>query len=125
MEQYQHLTQALNDLPTQIKNVQLELLNKSEEQAKTSADLQKLEAKIKSEINAAVDQNGKKLFSNAESREAELIERASSDLEIEALKQTQEILHREIAEARLEVELLNNQQRNARTLLDFFASVTA
>lgn len=110
------------DLPLEIKEQQTTILNKTEEQHKISAEISKLEAKIKTEINAAVDANGKKLFSNAEMREAELVERTSADLEISSLKETQEKLGREIAEARLEVELLNNKQRNTRSLLEFFAA---
>jgi hypothetical protein len=51
-----------------------------------------------------------------------LVERTSGDLEIIGLKEKHDALLREIAEARLEVEMLSNQQRNTRTLLDFFAA---
>ena len=110
------------DMPDQIYNLQVEVLNKNEEQGKVSDEISKLEAKIKAEINAATDANGKKLFSNAEMREAELVERTSGDLEITSLKEKKEALTNEIATLRLKVELLNNKQRNARTLLEFFAA---
>ena len=122
MEQYLQLAGALMDMPDQIYNLQVEILNKNEEQGKVSDEIAKLEAKIKAEINAATDANGKKLFSNAEMREAELVERTSGDLEITSLKEKKEALTNEIATMRLNVELLNNKQRNARTLLEFFAA---
>ena len=122
MEQYLQLAGALMDMPDQIYNLQVEILNKNEEQGKVSDEIAKLEAKIKAEINAATDANGKKLFSNAEMREAELVERTSGDLEITSLKEKKEALTNEIATMRLKVELLNNKQRNARTLLEFFAA---
>ena len=122
MEQYLQLAGALMDMPDQIYNLQVEVLNKNEEQGKVSDEISKLEAKIKAEINAATDANGKKLFSNAEMREAELVERTSGDLEITSLKEKKEALTNEIATLRLKVELLNNKQRNARTLLEFFAA---
>ena len=122
MEQYLQLTEALMDLPLQIKDHQLTILNKTEEQHKVSSEVSKLEAKIKAEINAATDANGKKLFSNAEMREAELVERTSGDLEISALKDKHDAISREISETRLEVEMLGNKQRNTRSLLEFFAA---
>lgn len=122
MQQYEQLTEALMDLPIKIYDKQKEVLDKNEEQQKVSAEISKLEAKIKAEINAAVDANGKKLFSNAEMREAELVERTSADLEISSLKEKHEAITREIAEARLSIELLSNQQRNTRSLLEFFAA---
>lgn len=122
MQQYEQLTEALMDLPIKIYDKQKEVLDKNEEQQKVSAEIAKLEAKIKTEINAAVDANGKKLFSNAEMREAELVERTSADLEISALKEKHEAIVREVAEARLSIELLSNQQRNTRSLLEFFAA---
>ncbi len=109
-------------MPLKIKDLQITVLNKNEESQKVSNEVSKLEAKIKAEINAATDANGKKLYSNAEMREAELVERTSGDLEIIGLKEKHDALLREIAEARLEVEMLSNQQRNTRTLLDFFAA---
>ena len=122
MQQYLQVTEALMVLPLQIKEYQLTILNKTEEQHKVSDEISKLQAKIKSEINAATDANGKKLFSNAEMREAELVERTSGDLEISALKDKHEAISREISEARLEVEMLGNKQRNTRSLLEFFAA---
>jgi hypothetical protein len=122
MQQYEQLIEALTDMPLKIKDLQITVLNKNEESQKVSNEVSKLEAKIKAEINAATDANGKKLYSNAEMREAELVERTSGDLEIIGLKEKHDALLREIAEARLEVEMLSNQQRNTRTLLDFFAA---
>jgi predicted nucleic acid-binding Zn-ribbon protein len=122
MQQYEHLIEALMNMPLQIKDLQTTILNKNEESQKVSTEVSKLEAKIKAEINAATDANGKKLFSNAEMREAELVERTSGDLEISSLKEKHESIAREIAEARLDVEMLSNQQRNTRTLLEFFAA---
>lgn len=125
MQQYEKLTEELMEFPIKIKDLQMELLNKNEESQKTSNEIAKLEAKIKAEINAAVDANGKKLYSNAEMREAELVERTSGDLEILGLKEKHEAITREIAEARLNVEMLSNQQRNTRSLLEFFAAFNA
>lgn len=122
MKEYEQLIGALMDLPTLIREKQLLILTKNEESQKISMEISKLEAKIKAEINAAVDANGKKVFSNAEMREAELVERTSSDLEISSLKENHEAISKEIATARIDVEMLSNQQRNTRSLLEFFAA---
>jgi hypothetical protein len=122
MKEYEQLINALMELPTQIRESQLLILSKNEESQKISIEVSKLEAKIKAEINAAVDTNGKKVFSNAEMREAELVERSSNDLEISSLKETHETISKEISIARVDVEMLSNQQRNTRSLLEFFAA---
>jgi chromosome segregation ATPase len=122
MESYIKLTESLMELPRAIKEIQLQILNKNEEQQKISSEITRLEAKIKADINAATDANGKKLYSNAEMREAELVERASNDSEITSLKEKHEAILREISEDRLEVEMLSNTQRNTRTLLEFFSA---
>jgi len=122
MQSPQELMEALSQLPKEIHDLQMSILNLNEEETSLAADISKAEAKIKSEIAAAVDANGKKLFSNAEMRDAELVERSSSDLDLITLKSQHDSVKRKITEARLEVELLNNQQRNARTCLDFIGA---
>ena len=99
MEQntYTEFTEALMSLPSQIKEIQLDVLSKTEEQANLEKEISKLEAKIKSEINAAVDANGKKVFTNAEMRAAELVERVEADLEISTIKQTHEQISKNIS----------------------------
>ena len=125
MEQntYIEFTEALMSLPSQIKEIQLDILSKTEEQANLEKEISKLEAKIKSEINAAVDANGKKVFTNAEMRAAELVERVEADLEISTIKQTHEQISKNISTVKIELEYVNNKQRNARILVDLFSNV--
>jgi hypothetical protein len=125
MEQhtYTEFAEALMSLPTQIKEIQLDILSKTEEQTNLEKEISKLEAKIKSEINAVVDVNGKKVFTNAEMRSAELVERVEADLEISAIKQAHEQISKAISITRIELEYVNNKQRNARILIDLFSNL--
>ena len=125
MEQhtYTEFAEALMSLPTQIKEIQLDILLKTEEQTNLEKEISKLEAKIKSEINAVVDVNGKKVFTNAEMRSAELVERVEADLEISAIKQAHEQISKAISITRIELEYVNNKQRNARILIDLFSNL--
>lgn len=124
MEQhtYTEFAEALMSMPSQIKEIQLNILEKTEEQANLEKEISKLEAKIKSEINAAIDANGKKVFTNAEMRSAELVERVEADLEISSIKQAHEQITKDISMTRIELDYLNNKQRNARILVDLFSN---
>ena len=125
MEQhtYTELAEALMSMPSQIKEIQLDILSTTEEQTNLEKEISKLEAKIKSEINAAVDANGKKVFTNAEMRSAELVERVEADLEISSIKQAHEQISKNISTTRIELEYVNNKQRNARILVDLFSNL--
>lgn len=124
MEQhtYTEFAEALMSMPSQIKEIQLNILEKTEEQANLEKEISKLEAKIKSEINAAIDANGKKVFTNAEMRSAELVERVEADLEISSIKQAHEQITKDISMTRIELDYFNNKQRNARILVDLFSN---
>jgi hypothetical protein len=120
---YTQFTEALMELPVRIKDLQLSILDKTAEQTHLTNEIAKLEAKIKTEINAAVDAAGKKLFTNAEMRAAELVERVEADLEISSIKQQHEDLSNNISISKIDLECLNNIQRNTRLLLEFFSNI--
>ncbi len=120
---YTQFTEALMELPVKIKDLQLSILDKTAEQTHLTNEIAKLEAKIKTEINAAVDAAGKKLFTNAEMRAAELVERVEADLEISSIKQQHEDLSNNISISKIDLECLNNIQRNTRLLLEFFSNI--
>jgi hypothetical protein len=120
---YTQFTEALMELPVRIKDLQLSILDKTAEQTHLTNEIAKLEAKIKTEINAAVDAAGKKLFTNAEMRAAELVERVEADLEISSIKQQHDDLSNNISISKIDLECLNNIQRNTRLLLEFFSNI--
>ena len=121
-QQFNKLTDRLLDLPREIQDIQLEILERTEAGKVNQDRITTIEAKIKAEIGSAVDANGKKLYSNAEARDAAFVEESAKNDELASLKLDYDCLQKEIQEKRIEVEMLNNEQRNARTLLTFFAS---
>jgi chromosome segregation ATPase len=114
-------TQALTELPGQIKELQTKILTLSTDVNINSAKISSIESKLKVAINSVTDINGKKLYSNAEAREAELAERAKSDPGLTELVEVNEDLNLRIQELKIELECLSNTQRNTRALLNFFA----
>ena len=116
------LSEELLNYPKMIEELQLEILEKNVALTKTDEKISNIESKIKTEINAEVDANGKKVYSNAEAREAELIERTKFNSDLAELRQEHDYLQKEIQEARIKVESFGNQQRNIRSILHFFAN---
>jgi hypothetical protein len=113
--------ERLMELPQAIQELQLEVLDLTVAANKNSELISNNESKIKVEINSEVDANGKKAFSNAEARDAEFIERTKFNSELASLRSEQETLQRNIQEKKIQVECLSNEQRNSRSILNFFA----
>ena len=116
--------ERLMELPAQIEALQFEILEKNISGNGTSQLISNIESKIKIEISADVDANGKKVFSNAEARDAEFGERAKFNSELAVLRLEHEALLREMQEKKIQVECLSNEQRNIRSILNFFANST-
>jgi chromosome segregation ATPase len=113
--------ERLMQLPKQIQEIQVEILSLTNESNRISESISSIESKIKTTINSEVDANGKKVFSNAEAREAELIERTQFNSDLIELRNEHADLNRINQEKKIEVEALSNEQRNSRSILWFFA----
>lgn len=123
-------TQRLNQfaenlltLPQIIQENQIALLDTTEEIYRVNKEISVLESKIKSDIAAEVDENNKKVYPNAESRDAAFVEKSSQDFEITNLQSYHTSLQRLSNIRRFEIERLQNEQRNLRSVLDFFKSI--
>ena len=123
-------TQRLNQfaenlltLPQIIQENQIALLDTTEEIYGVNKEISVLESKIKSDIAAEVDENNKKVYPNAESRDAAFVEKSSQDSEITNLQSQHTSLQRLSNIRRFEIERLQNEQRNLRSVLDFFKSI--
>lgn len=110
------------ELPQAISEIQLEILERTEASKQVQAKITTIESKIRADINNEVDANGKKVYSNAEAREAAFIEESNDNEELKDLKTDYEYIQREISEKKIEIEKLSNDQRNLRSLLNFFAN---
>ena len=121
-QKFSEMADRLMELPQAISEIQLEILERTEASKQVQDKITTIESKIKADINNAVDANGKKVYSNAEAREAAFIEDANENQELIDLKKDYDYSQREISEKRIEIERLSNDQRNIRSLLNFFAN---
>lgn len=116
------MADRLLELPTEISDLQLQILDRTDVVSATQEKIQVIESKIKSDINNAVDANGKKVYSNEDARKAAFIEDTADNSELKDLNLIVADQQRFIQEKRIQVEALSNEQRNLRTLLHFFAN---
>jgi chromosome segregation ATPase len=122
-QQINLLAENLLTLPQIIQEIQIALLDTTEEILKVNKEISVLESKIKSEISAEVDENNKKVYPNSESRDAAFVEKSSHDSELTNLQSSYASLQRLSNIRRCEIERLQNDQRNIRSVLDFFRSI--
>ena len=122
-QQLNQFTENLLELPKIIQENQIALLDTTEEIYRVNKEISVLESKIKSDIAAEVDENNKKVYPNAESRDASFVEKSSQDFEITNLQSYHTSLQRLSNIRRFEIERLQNEQRNLRSVLDFFKSI--
>ena len=121
-QKFSEMADLLMELPQAISEIQLEILERTEASKQVQDKITTIESKIKADINNAIDGNGKKVYSNAEAREAAFIEDANETQELIDLKTDYDYMQREISEKKIEIEKLSNDQRNIRSLLNFFAN---
>ena len=122
-QQLNQFAENLLTLPQIIQENQIALLDTTEEIYRVNKEISVLESKIKSDIAAEVDENNKKVYPNAESRDAAFVEKSSQDFEITNLQSQHTSLQRLSNIRRFEIERLQNEQRNLRSVLDFFKSI--
>jgi len=119
----EELTQGLMSIPDEIKNIQIQILDLNEESQQKSDTIGRLESSLKAEINSAVGDDGKKLYSNAEARDAAFVERSSENPELVGMRESHSAVQRKIQELRIESEMLSNKQRNIRSILEIVSVV--
>ena len=120
MDNLNELATRLITLPGIINTAQNSIIDLMEESKTFSNDIDRLEAVIKTEIGSITDIGGKKLYTNAESRDAAFIERSAENQELTDLKTELAGLTKAIQLQKNEVEMLGNEQRNVRAILYFF-----
>ena len=117
------LAEKLLGMPQTIQEGQVALMKLNETILNLNEEISVIESKIKSEIASEVDENNKKVYPNSESRDAAFIERSSNNETLiykrEYLGELQGISNVQ----RFEIERLQNEQRNIRSVLDFFKSI--
>lgn len=118
------LSDRLLELPQEIADLQLEILQKSNQMQNVSKEIISAETKIRVNIANKVDENGKKVYSNEDARKAAFQEFTESDFELNELKEQSATLDQENQKLKIKLEFCGNEQRNIRSILQFFATVT-
>jgi hypothetical protein len=119
-ERLTQLAETLLEIPERIAENQGRILDYNDQVQSISNEITQIESVIKTEINAQVDDNGKKLYTNAESREAAFIEAATSNDDLMDKKNSLSSVQGYMAIERIKNETLNSEQRNIRAILYFF-----
>ncbi len=119
-ERLSKLAEDLLEIPSRISEIQGRILDHNEEIQTTNNEISQIEATIKSEIGAQLDENGKKLYTNAESREAAFVEISNSNQELVSKRNLLSSLQGYVSIERIKMESLSNEQRNIRAILYFF-----
>lgn len=120
-EKLTQLSESLLEIPGRISELQGRILDYNEQAQILSGEIALKESAIKTEINAQTDDNGKKLYTNAESREAAFMETAKDNSELKDLKSKLSSYQGYVAIEKIKLEALNNEQRNIRSILHFFS----
>ena len=121
-EKLTQLAERLLEIPNMISEKQGMVLDYNEQIQSISNEISQIESVIKTEINSQVDDNGKKVYTNAESREAAFIEVSRTNSELMDKKNSLSSVQGYLAIERIKIETLSNEQRNIRSVLSFFST---
>jgi hypothetical protein len=119
-ERLASLAERLSEIPNAIFEKQGMILDYNEQTQNISNEISQIESVIKTEINSQVDDNGKKIYSNAESREAAFIDVSRTNTELMDKRNTLLSVQGYMAIEKIKAEALSNEQRNIRSILYFF-----
>jgi hypothetical protein len=121
-ERLTSLAERLLEIPNAISEKQGIVLDYNDRVQSISNEIAQIESVIKTEINSQVDDNGKKVYTNAESREAAFIEVSRTNSELMDKKNSLSSVQGYLAIERIKIETLSNEQRNIRSVLSFFST---
>ncbi|CAB4159507.1 hypothetical protein UFOVP699_243 [uncultured Caudovirales phage] len=116
-EKVEVLVNSLLDLPKEIMDLQTSALSVNEEIQKITDDIVLRENEIKTEINSATDESGKKLYSNEESRKIAFLNDSKTDATLTKLYSSKKGADSQLQSIRIEIEMKSNVQRNLRSIL--------
>lgn len=119
-ERLTQLAERLLEIPNAISEKQGMVLDYNEQIQNISNEVAQIESVIKTEINSQVDDSGKKVYTNAESREAAFIEVSRTNNELMEKRNSLSSVQNYLSIERIKIEALNSEQRNIRSILYFF-----
>lgn len=115
------LAERLMKIPQQLFDLQTNLMNLNSNSQELSNSMSEAESILKIQISNMVDENDKKLYSNAESRSAAFIEMSKSDDNIQSISGELQDIQLEIQKLKIDIDCVSNEQRNIRSILHFFS----
>lgn len=118
----QELIDRLSQLPEEISSESHKLVELTINLHEKNTAFKQSEMEMKLEIAEEVDSNGKKAYSNAESREAALTDRIKTNENMVELQREIKQVEVLIQTIKVVVEQLSNEQRNIRSIMQFIAS---
>lgn len=116
------LAEKLLEIPNEISEKQGIVLDYNDQVQTISNEITQIESAIKTEINSQVDDSGKKVYTNAESREAAFIDVSRANAELMDKRNSLSSVQGYLAIEKIKIETLNNEQRNIRSILSFFST---
>ena len=118
-EKINEFAERLLVLPDEISTLQESLIELSDHLQKVDDEISERSSEIKTIINNALDDNGKKLYSNTELRESAFIIDSKNDILLPTLNIEHTEIQRKIQRVKIGIENLSNYQRNLRALVSY------
>jgi hypothetical protein len=116
-EKLNSLIERLTVLPVEISDLQIKALATNDGIQLISEKIVQRESEIKSEINSALDENGKKIYSNDEARKIAFLTDSKDDSILSALYSEKSEQSHKLDLFRISIESHSNEQRNIRSIL--------
>lgn len=124
IEKINEFSERLLVLPNEISDLQEELIELTDESQKIQNEVSERASELKTLISNTLDDNGKKLYSNAESRDAAFITESKDDDILPGLYSKQDIIQKKIQKVKIGIENLSNYQKNLRILINYMSTNT-
>lgn len=116
-EKLTSLTERLMILPAEISDLQIKALSLNDGIQLISEEIVQRESEIKTEINSALDENGKKLYSNDEARKIAFLTDSKEDSILSKFYSEKSEHSHKLDLIRISIEQHSNEQRNIRSIL--------
>lgn len=116
-EKLETLIERLLVLPSEISDLQIKALDFNDSIQAVSDKITRRESEIKTEINSATDENGKKLYSNEETRKIAFISDSKEDHVLTRLYSEKSEISHQLDLTRITIENYSNEQRNIRSIM--------
>lgn len=116
-EKLTSLIDRLTVLPAEITDFQVRALALNDAIQLISEKIVQRESEIKTEINSALDENGKKLYSNDEARKIAFLTDSKEDSTLIDLYAEKSEHSHKLDLIRISIEQHSNEQRNIRSIL--------